>query len=164
MDIDPELVSELQKLAATDRMRALALLRTRLKCSLPEAVGALKKLIPAKAEGDVHAAEVYAVGPYSSELRDSLDYPAEYYGNLKPGMMVIVSLANAYGREEVDRLGAAFGIDAADFNQHHLKAEHVEVARLAEDEITEPAASVFEGFRAAGFSFHFFLLPPESEK
>jgi len=162
MDIDPELIPELERLAATDRIRALVILREHLKIPLREAVDRLEKLFPLKVEWDGYGAEVYAIGPYSPELLDFMDYPADCYQSLEPGLTVIVSLVSAVGWEDVNRLAAAFGIDAADFNQHSLKAECVEVARLAQDEIAGLAALAFERFHAAGFSFHFFLCPPES--
>lgn len=55
------------------------------------------------------SADILAVGPYSDDIADALEYPREMYAQTKPGVPVVTSLFGMFGssmsREFASHLG-----------------------------------------------------------
>lgn len=77
-------------------------------------------------------ASVLAIGPFSADVADCMDYPAEYYKTTRPGMTVVTELfghwwGSGMSTDFAKRLGIS---DAWDFNQHKIDPAKIDVDGL----------------------------------
>ena len=106
-------------------------------------------------------AEVIAVGPFSDNIVDVLEYPNGYHRIVKPGAIITESLFVIYEGSTVSRERARLlGIsDVWDFNQHKIDNENINEAGLREFVIDfEDDAhdlAVFMTLKRNSFEFHF---------
>ena len=63
---------------------------------------------------------VLAVGPFGDKVRDMLDYPEDYYEDVKDGAIVTKHLFTCNTTDQSKQLAAALGIDAWNFNTHNI--------------------------------------------
>jgi hypothetical protein len=99
-------------------------------------------------------AQVIAVGPYSSALASALEYPTEYYANVRDGDTVTTCVFEALTSEQSHKLAEAFGVGAMDLGKHHLSPGIADLAALRavfEDEPVENFLLLFQH----GFDFYY---------
>lgn len=77
-------------------------------------------------------ADVIGIGPFSQDIIDLLDYPAEYYDNVKHGAIIVVTVFRAPSTESSYLLASALGVDAWDFNTHKIDPKNVKMQELEE--------------------------------
>ncbi len=78
-------------------------------------------------------AMIVCVGCFQSDLKDILDYPAEWYDDTKEGSLVTRSyLLNCDTSEQSTGLAKALGVDYWDFNTHQLKMDKIDWNALIE--------------------------------
>lgn len=63
---------------------------------------------------------VLAIGGFGDDVKDILDYPADWYDDVKPGVVVTRTFFNCNTAEQSRELASALGTDADDFNTHHI--------------------------------------------
>ena len=78
------------------------------------------------------SAEIIAIGPFSADIADALEYPADLYARTRPGVIVFAYLFSMMpGSSASQALAAQFGIDDAwDFNQHNIDPARVDLDAL----------------------------------
>ncbi|MEG3998075.1 hypothetical protein, partial [Microcoleus sp. SVA1B1] len=107
------------------------------------------------------SAELIAIGPYSEEISEFLDYRAKYYSKIQPGAIVTRRLFGIVEGSTLSReFAALIGIsDPWDFNQHKVLLSRLDNEGLRRfSEIYSDYAQdykAFEALRYAGFEFHF---------
>ena len=78
-------------------------------------------------------ANILAIGPFSHDIADTLEYPAEFYASTRPGAPVIAYLfyGRMTGNTASSQFAAYLGItDPWDFNQHKVDPAWVDVDGL----------------------------------
>jgi hypothetical protein len=99
-------------------------------------------------------AEVVAIGPFSPAIAGRLDYPPDFYKNTREGATVITLVFQALTSRQSHELAECFGVEAFDFNRHHLNPRAVDVERLRQ--IFDPAeVERFLALRQRGFDFYY---------
>jgi hypothetical protein len=78
------------------------------------------------------SADILAIGPFSADIIDTLEYPDEFYAQTRPGVPVITYLfdympGSSTSREFATHLGIT---DPWDFNQHKIDALRVDLDAL----------------------------------
>jgi hypothetical protein len=110
------------------------------------------------------AADLIAIGPFSSEVAPFLEYPSERYRHTREGTPVIRQLFGiTHGSNASTAFAACLGIsDPWDFNQHKIVSANVDLsglrdffATLQDGEEFLPELEVFVALRAHGFDFFF---------
>ncbi|MDR2920150.1 MAG: hypothetical protein LBV72_12395 [Tannerella sp.] len=106
-------------------------------------------------------AELIAVGPYTKNIIDVLEYPKEMYINLNNGSIITVRLfgiseGSSLSREFAELLGIS---DAWDFNQHKIINEKINIEKLRKfvevyKEYAEDLNKLIK-LKDSGFEFHF---------
>jgi len=78
------------------------------------------------------SAEILAIGPFSAEIADALEYPAEQYARTRAGVAVFAYLFSVMpGSSTSHAFAEHLGIDNAwDFNQHRIDPAGVDLDRL----------------------------------
>jgi hypothetical protein len=78
------------------------------------------------------SAEIMAIGPFSADIADALEYPVETYARTRPGVTVFAYLFSVMPGSSTSRAFAEhLGIDDAwDFNQHKIDAGRVDLDAL----------------------------------
>jgi len=78
------------------------------------------------------SAEILAIGPFSVDIADALEYPAEHYARTRPGVTVFAYLFSVMPGSSTSRSFAEkLGIDDAwDFNQHKIDPAGVDLEGL----------------------------------
>jgi hypothetical protein len=108
-------------------------------------------------------ADLLAIGPFSSDIADILDYPPEYYEGVKPGTKVITTVFLCETTDQSNGLAEALGIDPWDFGAHEIPFSKVDAVALTEwAEETDPfegLADVMRMLRLAQKGFTFFFRP-----
>jgi hypothetical protein len=107
-------------------------------------------------------ADVIAIGPFSQDIIDMLDYPAEYYDKTKPGATVITTVFSATSTDLSYQLARAMGVDAWDFNTHKIDPKNVDMEDLEEfvDCAVEHGMEDITTFiKLVGKGFTFFYRP-----
>lgn len=68
------------------------------------------------------SADILAIGPFSADIVDTLEYPADFYSQTRPGVPVVTYLFDCMPGSSTSREFAShFGIsDPWDFNQHKI--------------------------------------------
>jgi hypothetical protein len=109
-------------------------------------------------------AEIVAFGPYSPDIADYLEYPAEFYRGTKTGALVVRTLFGiAEGSSASREFARCLGIsDPWDFNQHKIDSSRIDFVALqflfktlAGGEDYSKDAKALAAFKAAGFQFVF---------
>lgn len=109
-------------------------------------------------------ASVLAIGPFSAEIADCLEYPAKYYANTRRGAIVVAELFQIVeGTRSSTDFAAHLGItDPWDFNQHKIDPGRIDVdglktffARLAEGDDNMQQLARLLRLREYGFELIF---------
>lgn len=99
-------------------------------------------------------AQVIAIGPFSQEIADSLEYGVQRYTGVPGGATVITTMFLAATSSDSHALAAAFGVGAFEMGKHHLDAYKADLAQLrhlcSEREVTD-----FLKLRENGFQFYY---------
>jgi len=100
-------------------------------------------------------AEIIAIGPFSRKIAGHMEYPAERYKDTREGVPVITHLFTVYNGSGASRkMAGCFGVEAWDFNQHHLDPVCADLETLREMFDAREVES-FLALREAGFQFYF---------
>jgi hypothetical protein len=108
--------------------------------------------------------EVWAIGPFSADIADILEYPKETYDHTRDGARVVTTLFGIVeGSPAGRRVGEALGVtDAWDFNQHHIDNARIDfeqlnvvLSGLTENEEYLRDAMSMKRLAERGFEFHF---------
>jgi hypothetical protein len=99
-------------------------------------------------------AQVIAIGPFSPEIADSLEYGGQRYADVPNGATVVTTIFLAATSGESHDLAAAFGVGALDMGKHHLDAYKADLAKLR-DLDSERAVADFLNLREHGFQFYY---------
>lgn len=106
-------------------------------------------------------AELIAVGPYTKNIIEVLEYPKEIYKNLNNGSIITVRLfgiseGSSLSRKFAELLGIS---DTWDFNQHKITNEKINIEELKKfvDVYKEYAddLNTLMKLKDNGFEFHF---------
>lgn len=79
-----------------------------------------------------HNAELLAIGNFSNDIKDILDYPPEYYEDTPEGSIICTGLAWMPTTDSSERLAEAFGIDSWKFEEHVFIPSKVDWDLLSE--------------------------------
>lgn len=154
--------SVIAHLRAGDHLRAAITIRRSTGCGLKEAVLVLKGMIRElgldQSDGESEmgmSAEIMAMGPFSRSIVRYLEYPEDFYKDTREGVVVLRRLFTVYeGSGTSRKLATCFGIEAWDFNQHHLDPMRVDLDTIREMfDVRDVCA--FLALRDAGFQFYF---------
>jgi hypothetical protein len=160
---EQETQSVIALLRAREHARAVVAIRRFTGCGLQEAIRVLRALekefgLTEQGSGDKDmgmAAEIIAIGPFSSSIVEHMEYPADFYRETRAGVPVLRRLFTVYQGSTVSReMAACFGIEAWDFNQHHLNPMRADVEKLR-TMFDARDADAFLALRDAGFQFYF---------
>ncbi|WP_431047900.1 hypothetical protein [Roseateles sp. L2-2] len=99
-------------------------------------------------------AQVIAIGPFSQEIANSLEYAAQRYAGVPVGATVITTIFLAPTSSDSHALAEAFGVGAFEMGKHHLDADKVDLAQLR-DLCSERETADFLNLRAHGFQFYY---------
>lgn len=102
-------------------------------------------------------ADVIAIGPFSRDIADCLDYPSGFYKDTEEGSPVLSTLFLCNTSQASKELAEAFGIDSWDFNQHKLD-DVVHVQTLAAINSEWEAIAEYNKFlrlKERGFEFYY---------
>jgi hypothetical protein len=106
-------------------------------------------------------AELLAIGPYSQRVRDHLEYPGSFYGDVHDGSLVISSVVCCSGTATSIRLAKMLGVDPWTLDKHcNIPVAGFDAELLtdiAEDGVR--AVQRFDALRSAGFRFYFMPRP-----
>ena len=106
-------------------------------------------------------AYVIAFGRYQESIKEHLDYPAEFYDDVKLGTPIVTTLFWCYTSNTSRNLATALGCVPWDFNTHRL-----DVSGIRPDDLLtydglegmdnlERSVENFKVLRDAGFKFHY---------
>jgi hypothetical protein len=113
--------------------------------------------LPSALWGDDMAmeAEVVAIGNFSSNIAAYLEYSEERYRDTREGVPVLTVLFHVYnGTNASMEMASCFGVDAWDFNTHHLNPANANVDKLRRM-FDAKEVEAFLALRDAGFQFYF---------
>ena len=99
-------------------------------------------------------AQVIAIGPFSPEIADSLEYGAQRYAEVPAGTTVVTNVFLAPTSDDSHALAAAFGVGAFEMGKHHLDAHKVNLERLR-GLCSEREVADFLRLREHGFQFYY---------
>jgi hypothetical protein len=100
-------------------------------------------------------AEVIAIGPFSVKVAAFMEYPPEYYRDTREGVPVLRVLFHVYtGTNASVEMASCLGVQAWDFNTHHLNPSAADIDKLRQIFDAEEV-DVFLALRDAGFQFYF---------
>jgi hypothetical protein len=147
---------------AGDHVRAVVAIRQFTGCDLKEGVYVLRGLIRElgleRSHGDDEmgmSAEIIAIGPFSRSILEHMEYPEELYKDTREGVPVLRRLFTVFQGSTVSRrMAACFGIEAWDFNRHHVDPMRAEVDTLREM-FDARDVNAFLALRDVGFEFYF---------
>ena len=75
-------------------------------------------------------AEIIAIGKFSKNVKDALDYAGYFYDDVKEGTWVITSLFHCNTSSASRDLASALNLDPWDFNTHYFKYNQLMLAPL----------------------------------
>ena len=100
-------------------------------------------------------AHLLAIGPYSEDLAEHLDWHSDYYRYTPHGAPVLSRLFLCESTSSADELADAFGLrDAFDFSKG-LEVKELWRPELLPDHICQEEVTRFHRLKAAGFRFYF---------
>lgn len=70
-------------------------------------------------------AHVLAIGKFNPQIKELLDYPADWYDNCTIETTVVTHLFQCNSRWEVKLIADGLGIDPYDLSQHYLDNDYV---------------------------------------
>ena len=112
------------------------------------------------------SAEILAIGPFSGDIVDALEYPPELYAETRPGVTVFAYLFSMMpGSSTSHAFAEHLGIDNAwDFNQHKINPLRVDLDGLREflgalDESQHYLKDVERFLRLRDKKFEFYFRP-----
>ena len=101
------------------------------------------------------SAEIIAIGPFSRSIVGHMEYPEDFYKDTREGVPVLRRLFTVYQGSTVSRkMADCFGIEAWDFNGHHLDPVRADLDTLREM-FDVRDVSAFLALREAGLQFYF---------
>jgi hypothetical protein len=117
-------------------------------------------------------ADIVAIGPFSQDIIEYLEYPPNSYLSTRPGTPVIIELFGILeGSSQSRAFAKTLGItDPWDFNQHKIDPSkinlpelcellaHIDIEELYRSEITDSYLSdirALEKLKSRGFDFYF---------
>ncbi len=102
-------------------------------------------------------ADLIAVGNFSEDISDYLEYDKKFYKNAKQGCDIIISsIFYVSGEARCKLLSECLCIDYLDINQHAIKLEKINIFKL-KTEFDEEEVKKFLRLTAAGFRFYFMM-------
>ena len=100
-------------------------------------------------------AEVIAIGAFSRKVAGCLEYSKERYRDTREGVPVLRVLFHVYnGTSASLEMASCFGVQAWDFNTHHLNPTVADVDKLRRM-FDAHEVDAFLALREAGFQFYF---------
>ena len=99
-------------------------------------------------------AQVIAIGPFSQEIAESLEYGAQRYAEVADGATVVTTMFLAPTSTDSHALAAAFGVGAFEMGKHHLDGHKADLERLR-DLCSEREVAAFLNLREHGFQFYY---------
>lgn len=99
-------------------------------------------------------AQVIAIGPFSRSVTSALEYPTEYYDDVREGSKVISCVFEALTSEQSHKLAEAFGVGAMELGNHHLSPAKANLEQLVEL-FDEENVKRFELLCRHGFDFYY---------
>ncbi len=99
-------------------------------------------------------AQVIAIGPFSQDVVEALEYPPGHYGNVQQGDVVVTNVFVASTSADSHALAKAFDIGAWELGSHHLRPEEADIPRLIELS-DERHVQQFLTLRDNGFQFYY---------
>jgi len=99
-------------------------------------------------------AQVIAIGPFSQEIAESLEYGPQRYSEVLDGATVITTVFLAPTSDDSRALAAVFGVGAFEMGKHHLDAQRADLGRLR-DLCSEREVADFLNLREHGFQFYY---------
>jgi hypothetical protein len=102
-------------------------------------------------------AHVLAYGPYSSNIADCLEFPAEFYEDLPRSSLVTTTLFDCVTGTQSETLAKALGFPMLDFSKHvDFHVGRKTKYKVLEDEWGDDAF-VLKRLANAGFTFLYLL-------
>ena len=112
------------------------------------------------------SADILAIGRFSPDIADALDYPAELYARTRPGVPVLATLFSMMpGSSSSHAFAAHLGTnDAWDFNDHKIDPARVNLEALREflatlDDPADYLRDVERFVRLRDKEFEFYFRP-----
>lgn len=102
-------------------------------------------------------AELLAIGPYSPEIKDHLEYPANYYSDTPIGATIITLVGVSVTTVQSEQMARALGINPWQFQEHcYLEGDNADLELLMESmEGYEDDLADFLALKAHGFKFFY---------
>jgi hypothetical protein len=63
---------------------------------------------------------VLAIGGFGDDVKDILDYPSDWYDDVRPGAVVTRTFFNCCTTQQSEELASALGVEPRDLNTHHI--------------------------------------------
>ena len=107
-----------------------------------------------------YKAHVLAFGPYSAEIADCLEFPAEFYKHVPASYIVTVTLFDARGPHMCEQLARCFGFEMLDFHKHVIHARGKGSSKVNFDMLESrwgDDAEVLKRLAKIGFTFLYLL-------
>lgn len=76
-------------------------------------------------------AELIAIGPFSVDIVENLNYPRIYYNEVEVGKTICTSVCSMCTSSGSEMLAQALDIDAWNFGQHAIPADEIHVDKFA---------------------------------
>lgn len=100
-------------------------------------------------------AQVIAIGSFSEDVVNALEYGTERYAGVEPGQIVITNVFVAPGLSSVSyELARAFGVEAMELGKHQLDPHAADV-RWLESVFGEQDTAKFVLLRQHKFNFYY---------
>lgn len=159
---EAERLEVLGHLRAGSRLQAIVSIRRFTSLGLRDAVALLERVeaefTPDECYGGDEmgmSARILCIGPFSTSVLEHMEYPPKFYSDTRDGAPILRYLFEVdEGSTRSRELAACFGIEAWNFNDHKLKPEGANTAKLTEM-FGANEVRVFEALRDAGFAFYF---------
>ena len=104
-------------------------------------------------------AELLAIGKFSPDIRDCLDYPPDFYKDVPVGAIVITLVGNCVTTSQSETLAEVLGISPWAFHEHcEISGENVD-AGLLEECFEGGAEDAIDFIRLRSKGFKFYYLP-----
>ena len=101
-------------------------------------------------------AHLLAIGPFSRAVLPALEYPADFYAEVREGATVVTLVFEALTSASSHALAGSFGVGALELGRHALgAAPHADVAALRAAEEFAEQVPAFLALREAGFQFYY---------
>jgi len=99
-------------------------------------------------------AQVIAIGEFSKEIGNYLEYGFDSYKSTSEGSTVISNVFIASTSSTSHFLASCFGVGAWDLGRHELDAYAADLNKLLESDFVEDVPTFLE-LRKAGFKFYY---------